>query len=95
MLPAHPLCRVAMSTRFTPSNLSFSDEEQLKKALKRLRVSSRRLEVALEEGQALPPPWARAAILKASIAVYQIAKMVGGKKKTSARKKPLKKEKKP
>jgi hypothetical protein len=80
-----------MKAKFTPSSLSHSDEEQLRQALKRLRVSARRIEVALDEGSPLPPPWARAAIIKASLAVLQIARMIcadkGKKPKSEARKK--------
>lgn len=84
-----------MTTHFTPSDLSFSDREQFKLALKRLRISARRIEVALEEGAALPPPWARAAILKASLAAFQVAKMVSPPKSGGTRQKAKKREKKP
>jgi len=80
-----------MKAKFTPSSLSHSDEEQLRQALKRLRVSARRIEVALDKGFPLPPPWARAAIIKASLAVLQIARMIctdkSKKPKSKARKK--------
>lgn len=74
--------------QFTPSQLSLSDEMQLAQALKRLRVCARKIEKTLEEGHPLPPPWARAAIIKASIAVYQIAKMMN----TTEKKAPPKKK---
>ena len=83
-----------MPTEFTPSDLSFSDREQLAQSLRRLKVAVRCLEVALEDGQPLPPLWARAAILKASLAVYQIAKISAPKKSRGARKKTKKRAKK-
>ena len=87
--PQYLLPRRTMKKQFTPSQLSLSDEMQLAQALKRLRVCARKIEKTLEEGHPLPPPWARAAIIKASIAVYQIAKIMNptDKKKAPPKKK--------
>ena len=74
-----------MKKQFTPSQLSHSDEVQLARAIKRLRVCARKIEQTLDEGHPLPPPWARAAIIKASIAVYQIAKMMNPPEKKKKR----------
>ena len=82
-----------MTLKFTPSERSLSDEDQLRQALRRLRLSARRIEVALDEGKGLPPPWTRAAILKASIAVFRVARwMSPPKEKAPATKSRVRKK---
>lgn len=76
----------AMSSQFTPSRLSFSDEAQLRHALKCLRVFSRRIETALDAGHPLPPPWARATIIKTSLAVTRVAKLFPASQKKRTKK---------
>jgi hypothetical protein len=55
-----------MST-FTPSILSLPERERLIKAAKALRMAARRIEVALEGSDELPPAWVRGAIIKAAV----------------------------
>jgi hypothetical protein len=68
-----------MAKEFTPSRLSFSDREQLQLAVRRLKVNVLRIERALADEKNLPPPWARAAIIKTSIGVARVAQMVSPK----------------